>query len=1144
MTDPLPSSEREAFLRALEHDPGVDRDRYLEQACQSRPELLAAVRNLLGHHAEDQFLETPAIEVPESVRSKAEAEAPGDRIGNYQLLERVGEGGGGVVFRALQTGPVRREVALKLLRPGMDSKAVIARFEAERQVLALMDHPNIARVYDAGATAGGRPYFVMELVRGERITDFCERHRLSLEKRLELFLQVCAAVAHAHQKGILHRDLKPSNILVAPGETEAAAGELKVIDFGIAKASRRGSLPSPDSTAGQLILGTPAYLSPEQFSDGGMVDTRSDIHGLGVLLFELLVGATPLDAVALAAGGHEALRKALCDRDPPRPSEKLASFPAGKIAAIATARGSKPGALMRALRGDLDWIVARAIGRDPVQRYATVHGFALDVRRHLDGEPVAARPRTFRYVATKFTRRHRAAVASSIIFLAALALGIDLLGKAYLGKRAALERATVAEGHERALRKKVEKANVLEQTLRREAEARGHTARLEAYAADLSLAQEALAHDNLGRARALLERHFPAPGAVDLRGWEWRYLWQFCQSEARSTLCRVPHEVTTLASSADGRWLALGQSDGAFSVWNIAESRESILRSSGYGRPLASFSPTSALVAYADSVPLGPLPPRRTPSSVRLQAMPVASAPVELPLPAPAVSLRFSRDGARLMTVSTDGSVILWNVASGAETHRMQMPASMRARAPMDISDDLGLVACGAEGGRIRVLDPATGDVRLDETTGDESVGVARFSPDGHFLATAGGITDQDIRVWDLTTGGAPTRLAGHGAWISALEFRADCKTLISASADQTIRLWNVRDARQLRVLRGHRLEVWSLSLGVDDQTLASGSKDGTVNFWDLSKPERPPPDLILPETATAWSFANGGSSLVFLESDGTVKRRQGSRLERVSKVPGGPIPHARSLFSDDGRFLAVKAQRGLAVWDLESDGTPRAIESGEDRVVAIAFVGRSLVTWHSVERVFRQWNVDSGKEQARWNAPENAGATGPEYVAGAARGKGMISLGSEGHGWSRDMDSGVVRSYEIPVRGAVPAAWSSDGRRMITLSRRDEVTLWNTETGAKLGEFHGFLLGIHSGAFTPDDRRVALGSNAREAVKLFDTESQQEVLTLPGKGAFFHTLNFSSDGRWLGASNQRGMLHLWRAPSPEDLLPSEPVVP
>jgi eukaryotic-like serine/threonine-protein kinase len=375
------------FSQALEFRP-EERTAFLAGACGQDSGLIQQVQRLLqAHEAAEGFLPEQPKNEPMALPL---AEKLGDRIGPYKLLQQIGEGGCGVVYMAGQEAPVRRRVALKVIKLGMDTKQVIARFEAERQALAMMDHPNIAKVFDAGATETGRPYFVMELVRGIKITDYCDQGNLATTQRLELFVQVCRAIQHAHQKGIIHRDIKPSNILVTVNDGLAVP---KVIDFGIAKATQGRLTDETLFTAFEQFMGTPAYMSPEQTVMTSLdIDTRTDVYSLGVLLYELLTGRTPFDAKELLASGLDEMRRTIREKEPARPSIRLSTMEASDLRELARQRQAVPPKLIHLVRGDLDWIVMKCLEKDRTRRYATANGLAADVQRHLQNELIVARP--------------------------------------------------------------------------------------------------------------------------------------------------------------------------------------------------------------------------------------------------------------------------------------------------------------------------------------------------------------------------------------------------------------------------------------------------------------------------------------------------------------------------------------------------------------------------------------------------------------------------------------------------------------------------------------------------------------------------------------------------------------------------------
>ncbi|HOY59808.1 MAG TPA: serine/threonine-protein kinase, partial [Verrucomicrobiota bacterium] len=976
--------EREVFLEALERKTAGERAAFLDEACAHDSALRAAVEGLLEHHKEDRFMASPAIRAPAvgeptqhhpgSAPPAAAGEQPGEQIGRYRLLQQIGEGGVGVVFMAEQQAPVRRRVALKVLKPGMDTKAVIARFESERQALALMDHPNIAKVLDAGSTATGRPYFVMELVRGIRITDYCDQSRLPTRERLGLFIQVCHAIQHAHQKGIIHRDIKPSNILVTLHDGVPVP---KVIDFGIAKATDQRLTDKTLFTEFHAFIGTPAYISPEQAEMSGLdIDTRADIYSLGVLLYEMLTGKTPFDARELWSSGLEGMRRTIREEEPTPPSTRLRLLSEAERTTTAQRQQVEPARLAILLRGDLDWIVLKALEKDRTRRYPTANDLALDIRRYLDNEPILARPPSAKYRFQKLVRRNKLVFAGAGAFAAALVIGLALSTWQFLEKSAAYRRAVEAEHEQSRLRGEADDA-------RQFAEVQALAAQRRAYAADMNLVQQALAANNLGRAQELLNRHRPqaseewgvaseefrtvkskadvppgtslptqhSPLSTDLRGWEWRYLWQQCRSDALFTLCQLSNEVAALSVSCDGKWVAVGEyGDRGLSIWDQRARVEVVRFPPGESSDLLAFSPVAPLLAFfaPGGAPHGGA--RKSGGEVRVWDTASRRIVGDLPVGGGCRGLTFSADGVRLLTAGGDGEFSFWDAAQGTKLGTVTVPASAgtTGRAAFWVrvaaTGDLTRAAEALAGGRVRVVDLVSGREVGIWQVAEEQVTALAFSPDGTTLASGAGFVESAVRLWDVATGRELARLEGHRTYVRSLLFWPDGETLASASGDQTIHLWDLGslgsppplpvqtgpglvagngriehhltgprmlELRPTATLRGHRLEVWSLALCPDNTTLVSGSKDGSVCVWDTAALRRDRAHASLPVSVRAWNLLPDGQGILALDEQGRIARWHGADFQQRHPLLELGKNSAVAHFSPDGRYLATASLEG-----------------------------------------------------------------------------------------------------------------------------------------------------------------------------------------------------------------------------------------
>jgi hypothetical protein len=742
-----------------------------------------------------------------------------------------------VVYVAEQEEPVRRKVALKVIKLGMDTKNVVARFEAERQALAMMDHSNIAKVLDAGATETGRPYFVMELVRGIKITDYCDQHQLSTRERLELFIKVCQAVQHAHQKGIIHRDLKTSNILVTVND---GAPVPKVIDFGIAKATEGRLTDMTVYTDLHQFIGTPAYMSPEQATMTSLdIDTRSDIYSLGVLLYELLTGHTPFDTKELMALAVDELRRTIREKEPMRPSTRLSTMVAGELTTTAKHRASEPPRLIHQVRGDLDWIVMKALEKDRTRRYDSANGLALDLKRHLGNEPVIARPPNAAYRLQKAFCRHKLVCSAAIAILVALVVGLGSATVMFYRERVALS----GEQQQRLQAQSAQKA----------AESERQRSRQLLYASDMNLAQQALKQNNLGQARRLLDRHRPQSGEEDLRGWEWRYLWQLTRSSALVTLTNRPVRGWSVSFSPDGTRLAVGWYDCRVDLWDIPGQRWvrtlSTSRKELY-TPHVAFSPVRNLLAATSE-----------PRTVTLYDLDSGLDLVLWRAPGQGEwdvrDLEFSRDGSKVViyagSLTPDLGDAVWvvNTSSAKIESRHQTDPSLYNVESAQLSADNQRLYFGRSDwvksrSSIRCLDLNSGQ-ELWQTESQHVKGptALAISPDGRVLASSSGFEDATIHLWDAAIGKPLVPpLEGHTSWVSKLTFTKDGHRLISAAADQTIRFWETSTWHETDVLRGHSDIVHALAISEAAQLIASTGRDGNLMLWNHSPPLTVSPPL------------------------------------------------------------------------------------------------------------------------------------------------------------------------------------------------------------------------------------------------------------------------------------------------------------
>jgi serine/threonine protein kinase/WD40 repeat protein len=1107
-------TERALFLAALEIGDPAERAAHLDRSCNGDSALRARIeQQLQAHQTANGCKKQQAFSPVVTIEDHGDSERPGTLIGPYKLLEQIGEGGFGVVYLAEQQRPVRRKVAVKVLKPGMDTRQVVARFEAERQALALMDHPNIARVLDAGASDAGRPYFVMELVRGIPITDYCDQNNLSVHQRLELFVSVCQAVQHAHQKGIIHRDLKPSNLLVTLLDGTPV---VKVIDFGIAKALGQQLTDKTLFTVCAQMIGTPLYMSPEQAEMNGLdTDTRSDIYSLGVLLYELLTGTTPLVKERVSHLAYDELRRLIREEEPPRPSTRLSAL--GPAATrVSAQRQTDPKKLRQLVRGELGWIVMKALEKDRGRRYETAGAFAADIQRHLHDEPVQACPPSAWYRFGKFARRHKRALATgSVLAVALLGSVVALAVSNVLVSRESAQKALALQGKDSAtVAAKASARDATEQlfqALLQQARAGRYSRQMGQRLDSLDALAKAAHIHPCGRLRA---EAIAALALPDLRrGPSW-HGW--------------PAGTQAWAFDAQYRTYARAGKGGIISVRSIPDDQEI--------RRIVS-APTT--VGYLLLSPDGRYVARFEDGNT-VQVWRVSDGqPILAQKPCPAWGLAFSPD-SRQLVVGQQGWILRFDLATGQELNRWSLPGKAKAHGLAFHPDNRRLAVGYYSAAIVSIYDATNGKLATHLPVGVVGSALVAWHPGGERLAVTG--SDPRIQIWDVAAKRRLATLEGHVQPVTALTFHPAGGLLASTSWDGTLRLWDPATGRQLMqlprlvypafssdgrwlgvVMQGEQAQLLEVTPGREYRTLVSSlgagqgdyhegdiSPDGrllalkmwkhSIHLWHLASGREVavlPPGIPVfqPEGRELLTCSRGGLNRWPIQDGG--EQGKALRLGPPQTIPLPVVP-TRAVCSQDGRTLALfseEAGKGLLM-DLATNSVRAPLlEHPQACFIALSPDGRWAATsgWHS-DRA-RLWNARTGKMVHEWTL----GLSLEVFFTLDSRTL-IISRGDEFSFWDVETLKPIRRLRREVAHYPGYVAFSPDGKLMALEMAPAVIHLKEVATGrlvAKLEDPNGDRAGWLG--FTPDGTQLVVGAPYARAVHIWDLRLIRQRLKTMG---------------------------------------------